>query len=222
MTRTFEEYKTTVETQVEELLGLLADIGLGENYDLTVTMPADDTPLAELYAAVQIVADNLNLVTNELKEKTTEAQRYAETVKQQSDAIFELSTPVIEILDDVLVVPLVGTIDSARADQVVEQLLVSISRHHASVAILDITGVPIVDTRVAAHLTKTMTAAKLIGAECVLTGVSPQIAETMVRVGVDVTELKTLGSLQAGVEYALAKTRRKIVHREEKRQGEKP
>lgn len=117
----------------------------------------------------------------------------------------ELSTPVIPVLGGVLVVPLVGTLDTTRSAQVMEALLDAIQREKAEVVIIDVTGVPTVDTGVANHLLRTTRAAALLGAQCVLVGMSPVVAQTVVQLGVDLAGLETRSNLQAGISYALSR-----------------
>ncbi len=121
----------------------------------------------------------------------------------QRDALRELSTPLIPITDDVVIMPLIGTIDSQRAQQVMETLLEGVARHQASLVILDITGVSIVDTQVAQAFIQAAQAVKLLGAQVMLTGIQPQIAQTLVHLGVDLSGIQTRGSLQAGIAAAL-------------------
>ena len=118
-------------------------------------------------------------------------------------ALAELSTPLIPISDDTVVMPLVGTIDSRRAQQVIEGLLVGIVETRAQVAILDITGVPVVDTQVANALLRAAQAVKLLGAQVVLTGIRPEVAQTLVGLGVDLTGIVTRSTLQSGIAFAL-------------------
>lgn len=127
--------------------------------------------------------------------------RAALAVQQQ--LIQELSSPVARLWDGILLLPLVGSIDSRRATQVTEQLLESLARHQASVVIVDIAGVPVVDTAVANHLLMTVQAARLLGAEVVLVGISSETAQTIVQLGVDLSHLTTMVDLQAGLAYAL-------------------
>jgi rsbT co-antagonist protein RsbR len=123
-------------------------------------------------------------------------------IKEQQQAMLSLSTPVLQIRDQILILPLIGTIDSARAAQIVEQLLNSIVDTQASVVILDITGVPVIDTAVANHLIKTIQAARMLGANTIITGISPANAQTLVTLGVDLSMMTTRGSLRSGVKLA--------------------
>ena len=126
-----------------------------------------------------------------------------ETVARHQAAIRELSTPVIRMHDRVLLLPLVGTVDSHRAEQVMETLLVRVTDDQAKVVIIDIAGVPVVDTRVADHLLKTTSAVRLLGAETILTGISAQVARTIVQLGVDISSMHTRSRLADGMDLAL-------------------
>lgn len=134
-------------------------------------------------------------------------------IKQQALAIAELSTPVIQLWDGILVLPLIGTIDSARAKQIMENLLNEIVRSKSSQIVIDITGVPVVDTGVADRLMRTVEAARLLGAECILTGISPVIAQTLVLMGVNLSGIKTKATLKNGLELALHNLNMQIVSR---------
>jgi rsbT co-antagonist protein RsbR len=125
-------------------------------------------------------------------------------------AIRELSTPVIQLYERVLLLPLIGTIDTARAMQIMENVLMRVAERQAKVIIVDIAGVPVVDTRVANHLLQTTEAVRLLGASTVLTGISPQVAQTMVQLGVDLSKMHTRASLEEGLELALSMTGRSI------------
>lgn len=129
-----------------------------------------------------------------------------ELITQQSRAIQELSTPVIEVWEDVLVLPLIGVIDTARAQRIVESLLEAIVDKQASVVIMDITGVPLIDAAVANHLIMTVSAVTLLGTRMILTGVSPNNAQTLVKLGVDLGKFTTKGSLKAGLKLAFELT----------------
>jgi rsbT co-antagonist protein RsbR len=127
-----------------------------------------------------------------------------EMIRQQAKAIAELSTPVIQLWDQILALPLIGTIDSARAKQIMENLLNQIVKTKSSQVVIDITGVPIVDTGVASRLMRTVEAARLLGAECILTGISPVIAQTLVTVGINLGNIQTRATLKNGLESALS------------------
>jgi PAS domain S-box-containing protein len=141
--------------------------------------------------------------------KTTEDELQKakdELIAQQSRAIQELSTPVIEVWEDILVLPLIGVIDTGRAQRIVESLLEAIVEKQASVVIMDITGVPIIDTGVANHLIMTVSAVTLLGTRMILTGVSPHNAQTLVKLGVDLGDITTKSSLRAGLNLAFQLT----------------
>jgi rsbT co-antagonist protein RsbR len=123
-------------------------------------------------------------------------------IRQQQDAIRELSTPVLQIRERILILPIIGVLDEQRANQFTEQLLAGIRNHRAKVVVIDITGVPDVDSEVANHLVQAVDASRLMGASVILTGLSPEIAQTLVTIGVDLGKMNTVGDLQGGVEEA--------------------
>lgn len=145
----------------------------------------------------------------------TERRRAEEAIRQsniqqeiiaaQQAALRELSTPLIPILDGVVAMPLIGAIDSARAQQIMETLLEGIGEKRANIAILDITGVRVVDTQVANALIRTAQAAQLLGARVILTGITPEVAQTLVQLGIDLSSVMTRSTLQSGIAYALAR-----------------
>ena len=128
-----------------------------------------------------------------------------EVIARQQQEMLELSTPVVKLWDGVLALPMIGTLDSARTQVVMETLLQRIVETGAEVAIIDITGVPTVDTLVAQHLLKTITAARLMGAECIISGIRPQIAATIVHLGVDLSAVITKATLADAFSVALAR-----------------
>ncbi|WP_434046470.1 MULTISPECIES: PAS domain-containing protein [Sorangium] len=135
------------------------------------------------------------------------ARRLSEERKAHEEAVRELSTPLIPIADKVVVMPLIGTIDSNRANQVLETLLDGVVARQASVAILDITGVRDVDSGVADSLVRAARAVELVGAQVVLTGIKPSVAQTLVDLGIDLGSIVTSGTLQSGIRYALQQMR---------------
>jgi PAS domain S-box-containing protein len=142
-------------------------------------------------------------VTGQKRAEADLVRRTEEIIQAQQAALRELSTPLIPLADHVVVMPLVGSIDSQRAQLIMETLLEGISTYQADVAILDITGVPVVDTQVADALLRTARAARLLGAQIVLTGIGSHIAQTLITVGADLSGLVTLNNLQSGISYAM-------------------
>jgi len=123
-------------------------------------------------------------------------------IRQQQDALRELSTPVLRVRERLLILPIIGVLDSERARQLTEQLLSGIRTHRAKVVVIDITGAPEVDATVANHLVQTVDACRLMGAGVIITGLSPKIAQTLVTLGVDLSKIYTMGDLQGGLEEA--------------------
>ncbi|WP_340820265.1 PAS domain-containing protein [Methanolobus sp. WCC4] len=141
----------------------------------------------------------------------TERVKIEAEVRAHSRTIMELSTPVIKLWDGIVILPLVGVIDTMRAQQIIENLLSSIVENEAAVAILDVTGVPMIDTSVAQHILKTVSAGKMLGAEVIITGFSPNVAQTLVTLGVNLGDIKTSGSLRDGVSKAFDILGKKLV-----------
>src|SRR6187549_2164065 len=123
-------------------------------------------------------------------------------IRQQEDEIRELSTPVLQVRERLLILPIIGVLDNERAKQLTEQLLAGIRTHRAKVVVIDITGAPDVDETVANHLVQTVEASRLMGASVIITGLSPTIAQTLVTIGVDLSKMNTIGDLQGGLEEA--------------------
>lgn len=123
-------------------------------------------------------------------------------IRQQQEAIRELSTPVLQVRERLLILPIIGVIDPQRSRQLTEQLLRGIRANRAKVVVIDITGVPTIDSKVANHLVQTVEASRLMGATVIVTGLSSEIAQTLVTIGVDLGKMKTVGDLQGGIEEA--------------------
>jgi rsbT co-antagonist protein RsbR len=141
----------------------------------------------------------------------TYSKTWERTVTLQKIALQELSASLIPVFDKISVMPLVGTIDTERAKLIMENLLEGVVKHRAEVVLLDITGVPVVDTMVAHHIIQAADAVRLVGAKCMLVGIRPEIAQTIVTLGINLNEFTTTSTLQRGVEQALAWTNREIV-----------
>ena len=156
-----------------------------------------DDPLAEIWAATQLI-DALGLYSVESYVSGRET-----VIREQQESMLELSTPVVELWDGILAIPLIGSLDSNRTQVVMESLLEKIVQTESDIAIIDITGVPTVDTMVAQHLLKTVTAARLMGAQCIISGIRPQIAATIVHLGVELGDVITKASLADAFRLAL-------------------
>jgi rsbT co-antagonist protein RsbR len=161
---------------------------------------------AELWATTELI-DSLGLYTAEMYLKTRE-----EIIRRQQEEMLELSTPVVKLWDGILALPVIGTLDSARTQIVMEALLENIVKTNSKVAIIDITGVPTVDTIVAQHLLKTVTAARLMGADCIISGVRPQIAQTIVHLGINLLDVTTKATLSDAFAVALQRTGLALEH----------
>ncbi|HJT19683.1 MAG TPA: STAS domain-containing protein [Nitrospira sp.] len=157
--------------------------------------------LAEELWALTVLLDKLGLHTMEVFQQSREA-----VILRQQQEVMELSTPVVQLWDEVLALPLIGTLDSARTQTVMENLLQRIVETRARIAIIDITGVPTVDTLVAQHLMKTVSAARLMGADCIISGIRPQIAQTIVHLGVNLNDIITKATLADAFRIALQRT----------------
>lgn len=151
----------------------------------------------ELWSTTELI-DSLGLYTTEMFLKTRE-----QVIRRQQEEMLELSTPVVKLWDGILALPVIGTLDSARTQIVMEALLEAIVKTNSRVAIIDITGVPTVDTVVAQHLLKTVTAARLMGADCIISGVRPQIAQTIVHLGINLLDVTTKATLADAFAVAL-------------------
>jgi anti-anti-sigma factor len=153
-------------------------------------------------SGTRILITTFDITAQKLQEQEAVREREA-IIEQQSLTLAELSTPLLTISDDVVVLPLIGTIDSRRAQQIMEALLSGIAETRARIAILDITGVAVVDTQVANVLIRAAQAVNLLGARVVLTGIRPEVAQTLVGLGIDLGKIVTRSTLQAGIAYSL-------------------
>lgn len=230
-----------VNSQTEKLFGYTREQLLGESVDKLIPARyharhgsylqsffhhPQSRPMGagrELYALKQTgqeIPVEISLSPLKLDEETlvlctirdiSERKQAMELIAQQSRSLLELSTPAINLQDGILLLPLIGVVDTLRAQQIMENLLQAIVAHESRVALLDITGVPIIDTQVAQHLMKSVAAAKMLGADVIVTGISPESAQTLVTLGVDLRSIRTMGSLQAGIREAFRLIGKQIV-----------
>jgi rsbT co-antagonist protein RsbR len=175
---------------------------------LRAELDGNEGELAEEFWAATMALDKLGLFTTEIYQKTRE-----EVINRQQQEMLELSTPVVQLWEGVLALPMIGTLDSHRTQIVMETLLQRIVETGAEVAIIDITGVPTVDTLVAQHLLKTVTAARLMGADCVISGIRPNIAATIVHLGVNLGDVVTKANMADAFQFALRKSGRMVGRR---------
>jgi rsbT co-antagonist protein RsbR len=202
---------------VQPIKHLSMALGLVANGDLTQSVAITSTDeIGHLQRGFNRMLDNLQDQRDQLtqhkdmlqaravhlEQTLTELRESVNEREQLSHAIRELASPVIPVLDGVLVMPLIGVIDSARATLLVSALLSAIERHHAMIVLIDVTGVPLIDTQVARVLLQTADAARLLGAEPILVGIRPELAQTIVGLGLDLSILKTQADLQSGIRYA--------------------
>ena len=173
--------------------------------DAVYELVAEEADLVPQYLSFSRMVDDLGLHTFE-----TYAAAREQIIADQAAAMLELSTPVVRLWDGIIAVPLVGTLDSARTQLVTEKLLETLVATGADHAVLDITGVPTVDTEVAQHLLKTVNAARLLGAECIISGIRPQVAQTIVSLGIEFGDIATKATLADALHYALSRSGLKV------------
>jgi rsbT co-antagonist protein RsbR len=169
---------------------------------------SDIAKLFELSGSISRVIDHLSIIAFETFIKGRE-----EVILRQTDEIAEISTPVIQLWDGILGLPIIGTLDSARTQVVMENLLEKIVSTRSSIAILDISGVPAVDSLVAQHLIKTVSATRLMGAECIISGIRPEIAQTVVHLGIDLSNVVTKATLASALRYAFSLLKMEVIRR---------
>lgn len=214
--------------RIEHIEDVLSSVAAGE-LDTRVETDIEDD-LTGIEEAINILIDDLTYelkqskkMKDELEEKLSKIQEQQRTIVQQQEDLMELSSPVTKVWDNILILPVIGTLDSQRTQIMMENLLQKIVETGCTNAILDITGVPTVDTQVANHLLKTVTAARLLGADCIISGISPAIAQTIVHLGIDLSSIKTKATLQDAMLYAMKKNNQLFdgkIHLDSKEQEE--
>ena len=174
---------------------------------IRASIPRAEEQVDEIWSAT-VLLDKLGLFTTEMYQKSREA-----VILRQQEEMLELSTPVVKLWDGVLALPIIGTLDSSRTQTIMESLLEKIVETGSELAIIDITGVPTVDTLTAQHLLKTVTAARLMGAECIISGIRPQIAQTIVHLGVELGDIITKANLADAFRVAMQRSGHTVVRK---------
>jgi rsbT co-antagonist protein RsbR len=196
-----DESDLELRDSIADALLVLANVGYGD-LDGRVEIRGDgESPLAALFAGINEMIDSLRVERERNLAYQREIEEKLITIEQQRAAIRELSTPVIELWDGILCLPVVGIVDSARSAQMTDVLLQAIAERRTQYAIVDITGIEVMDTKTVDHFVRLAKAVRLIGADCVLTGVSPNIANTMVAMGVNLGDVATHRSLRDALKY---------------------
>jgi rsbT co-antagonist protein RsbR len=199
--------------RISRIEDVLSSVAAGDMDARIETESEDD--LSGIEAAIDLLIDDLTdelkqreKMRKEVEDKLSKIQEQQKTISQQQTDLLELSSPVSKVWDNVLILPVIGTLDSQRTQIMMENLLEKIVETGCTISILDITGVPTVDTQVANHLLKTVTSARLLGAECIISGISPAIAQTIVHLGIDLSSIKTKATLQDAMIFAIKQNKR--------------
>ncbi len=199
--------------RIDRIEDVLASVAAGD-MDARIRSDIEDD-LSGIEAAIDLLINDLTdelrqreKMQKELETKLSKIQEQQKTIVQQQEDLLELSSPVSKVWDNILILPVIGTLDSQRTQIMMENLLQKIVDTGCTISILDITGVPTVDTQVANHLLKTVTSARLLGAECIISGISPAIAQTIVHLGIDLSAIRTKATLQDAMIYAMKQNKR--------------
>jgi rsbT co-antagonist protein RsbR len=186
---------------VADVLVALANVATGD-YETRVRVDPNDTgPLASLYAAINEMITSLNKEQERSQAYQKELEEKLATIEQQRAAIRDLSTPIMEVWDGVLCLPIVGVMDTARSTEMTSTLLRTVTEKATRCAIIDITGIEVMDTRTVDHFMRMAKAVRLLGAECALTGTNAHIAQTVVHMGIDLDEVITYRSLRDALQH---------------------
>ncbi len=198
--------------RINRIEDVLASVAAGDMEARVNTQIDDD--LSGIEAALDLLIDDLTdelqqrvKMQEDLEDKLSKITEQQRTIVQQQEDLMELSSPVTKVWDNILILPVIGTLDSQRTQIMMENLLQKIVETGCTISILDITGVPTVDTQVANHLLKTVTSARLLGAECIISGISPAIAQTIVHLGIDLSSIRTKATLQDAMIFAMKQTK---------------
>ena len=185
---------------VSDALLTLANVGYGDYSTRLEVDPSDKSPLASLYAGINEMIASLSAEQEKSQAYQAELEEKLATIEKQRAAIRELSTPIMEVWDGILCLPVVGVMDTARSAEMTTQLLQAVVEKKTRCTIIDITGIDVMDTRTVDHFMRMARAVRLLGAECVLTGMNPHIAQTVVHMGIDLTHIKTHRTLHEALQ----------------------
>lgn len=207
--------------QLNDFIKRVLDFGYPLNYltrglqlfrRIVINTATDKMEDSKDFRIFQEIDTAIDPIFNKLVEDAT--KQWENTVALQKNALMELSAPLIPVMENISVMPLIGTIDTERAKLIMENLLEGVIEHRSEVVLIDITGVPIVDTMVAHHIIQAAEAVRLVGAKCILVGIRPEISQTIVNLGIELGEFPTKSTLKKGIETALGMTKRQIVYTE--------
>jgi anti-anti-sigma regulatory factor len=197
-----DQYKEFVKERLKSLLNVVQSVSSGD-FSMSVKISEKEDEFTALSIGLERMINDMIEANRVSEDRMAKLQTVVEEKERLLKTVRELSSPVIQVWENVLVMPLVGAIDSARAARITEDLLTGIIKYQAEIVIIDITGVPVVDTSVANHLIQTIKAAALLGAKCVVVGISSEVAQSLINLGVDLSGVVTRSNLQAGVRYAM-------------------
>jgi rsbT co-antagonist protein RsbR len=195
--------ETLVRERIADILMVLSSISAGAHEERMPRDLDDEDPFAVLYEGINEMVESLVEGQQRLEGYQRELEMRLLTIEQQRSAIKELSTPVIEVWDRVLCLPVVGVLDTARSAEMTEALLRAITERKCRAAIIDVTGIEVMDSGTTAHFLRMAGAVRLLGAECVLAGIRPNIAQTMVHMGVDISEIISFRSLRDALHHCV-------------------
>jgi anti-anti-sigma factor len=172
-------------------------------FDFTIRTESNVPEIQKLSLMLNFLLDSTRRSLEEVREKNQQLGGQLETIEQQRRAIQELSTPILQLWEGILVLPVIGFVDSARSQQMMERLLEEIVERQARHVIIDVTGVAVMDTQTADYFTKIFNSVRLLGAQCLLTGIRPAVAQTLVHIGVQLDQVTTRRNLQQGLQECL-------------------
>jgi rsbT co-antagonist protein RsbR len=191
---------------VADALLTLANVGYGD-YSMRLNIqPGDDSPLASLYSGINEMIASLSVEQERSQAYQAELEEKLATIEKQRAAIRELSTPIMEVWDGVLCLPVVGVMDTARSSEMTNALLQAVVEKKTRCTIIDITGIDVMDTRTVDHFMRMARAVRLLGAECVLTGMNPHIAQTVVHMGIDMSNVVTHRTLHEALQQFVTRS----------------